>query len=58
MLTRKLDVLEILKSTQLNKVLLSAILSPEQRLLLLYQRKQVVEVLRSDTSQTSSSEEE
>ena len=58
MLTRKLDVLEILKSTQLNKILLSAILSPEQRLLLLYQRKQVVEVLRSDTSQTSSSEEE
>ena len=58
MLSRKMDVLELLKSTQLNKILLSAILSPEQRLLLLYQRKQVVEVFRSDTSQTSSSEEE
>jgi len=36
-------VTDLLKSTQLNKVLLSAILTPEQRLLMLYQRKQVVE---------------
>lgn len=33
---RKLDVLDILKSTQLNQILLSAVLTPEQRLLLLY----------------------
>ena len=43
MLENKLDIIELLKSTFLSKILLSAILTPEQRLLLLYQRKKVVE---------------
>jgi len=58
MLSHKLDVLQVLKSTQLSKILLSAVLSPEQRLLLLYQRKQVVEIRQEDTSATSSSEDD
>ena len=58
MLSRKLDVVELLKTIQRNQTLLSAVLAPEQRLLLLYQRKQVVEMRDQDDSNTSSSEEE
>ena len=58
MLNRKLDILELLRTVQRNQTLLSAMLAPEQRLLLLYQRKQVVELKDDADSQTSSSEEE
>ena len=53
-----MDVLELLKTVQRNQILLSAMLTPEQRLLLLYQRKQLVEVRDQNNSETSSSEEE
>ena len=58
MLKRTLDISEILKTVQRNQILLSAMLAPEQRLLLLYQRKNVIE-LRKDRadSMTSSSDE-
>ena len=39
MLNQNLDITDLLKSTQLNKLLLSALIKPEQRLLMLYQRK-------------------
>ena len=47
-----------LKTRIRNHILLSTVLQPEQRLLLLYQRKQLVELRDVNDSQTSSSEEE
>lgn len=58
MLDRRLDILELLKTVQRNQILLSAMLAPEQRLLLLYQRRFVVELQGDDNSSTSSSEAE
>ena len=58
MLNRKLDITELLKTVQRNQTLFSAILEPEQRLLLFYQRKQVVELRDDNVLLTSSSEEE
>ena len=58
MLNRQLDVCEVLKAINLNKILRSALLYPEQRLLMLYQRKNVVEVRDSAASHTSSSDQE
>ena len=43
MLYRDLDVVTILRTNQLSNVLRMALLTPAQRLLLFYQKKQVVE---------------
>ena len=43
MLNRQFDVTNLLKGTQMNQLLVSALLTHEQRLLLMYQRKQIVE---------------
>ena len=58
MLNKKLDVLELIKSSQLSQIYLAANLTPEQQLLLCYQRKQVVEVKGNGHSSISSSDEE
>ena len=58
MLNKKPDVLELFKSSQLSQIYLAASLTPEQQLLLCYQRKKVVKVDNNDESSFTSSDED